>query len=390
VTGATDPRPGAEGADRSAVSGRPGGAAAPGGAAETLGTLPAVMRQALFYAPGDVRITQVPVPTPGPGELLVRVEVALVCGTDVKTYRRGHPVLLAEAPAPFGHEYCGVVAAVGAGAEGFAVGDRVSSANSAPCGHCFFCRREQLSLCENLQPLLNGAYADYLLVPARIVEVNMFRVPYGMEPERAALLEPLACVLKGLEVGDVGPGTTVGVVGLGPIGLMMTYAAAGRGARVIAVGRNDGKLAAARAVGAAEVVDLRTAGGDAPAVVRALTEQGKGVDVAVEAVGRPEVWDFAVAMVRRGGVVNFFGGCEQGSVATIDTYRLHYEELCLTAAFHHTPRHVRMAAEVLARVDFPHRTLVTHRYTLDELTKALRAAGRETEVKGLIKAAVIP
>ena len=348
------------------------------------------MRQAQFYAPGDVRLVHVPVPVPGPGEVLVKVEVALVCGTDAKTYRRGHPVLLAQAPTPFGHEYAGVVAAVGEGVVEFQVGDRVTSANSAPCGHCFFCRREQFSLCEHLQPLLNGAYADYLLVPARIVEVNMMRVPEGMEPERAALLEPLACVLKGLEVGDVGPGTTLGVVGLGPIGLMMTYAAAGRGARVIVVGRNDRKLAAAKQLGAAALVDLRQAGDDPAAVVRALTEEGRGVDVAVEAVGLPDVWDFTVSIVRRGGVVNFFGGCEEGSTASVDTYRLHYEELCLTAAFHHTPRHVRMAMDVLSRPDFPLRTLVTHRYTLEELVTPLRAASREIELDGFIKAAVVP
>ena len=271
------------------------------------------MRQALFYAPGDVRLAEVPIPVPAAGEVLVKVEVALVCGTDAKTYRRGHPVLLAQAPTPFGHEYTGTVAAMGDGVTTFEVGQRVTSANSAPCGHCYFCRREQFSLCEHLQPLLNGAYAEYLLVPARIVEVNMLRVPDGMEPERAALLEPLACVLKGLEVGDVGPGTTVGIVGLGPIGLMMTYAAASRGARVVAVGRNDHKLAAAQRVGAAALVDLRRVVGDPVEAVRELTEEGRGVDVAVEAVGMPDVWDFAVSIVRRGGMVNFFGGCEQGS-----------------------------------------------------------------------------
>jgi L-iditol 2-dehydrogenase len=331
-----------------------------------------------------------PVPAPGAGEVLVRVEVALVCGTDAKTYRRGHPVLLAQAPAPFGHEYAGVVAAVGEGVTEFHVGERVTSANSAPCGHCFFCLRDQFSLCEHLQPLLNGAYAEYLLVPERIVAVNMLRVPDGMEVERAALVEPLACVLKGLEVGDVGPGMTMGIVGLGPIGLMMTYAAATRGARVIAVGRNDHKLQAARLAGAAEIVDLRCVGEDPAGAVRGLTEEGRGVDVAVEAVGLPEVWDFAVSIVRRGGVVNFFGGCEQGSTACVDTYRLHYEELCLTAAFHHTPRHVRKAMDLLSRPDFPVRSLLTHRYTLEELVIPLRAVGRAIEVEGLIKAAVIP
>lgn len=347
------------------------------------------MRQALFYAPGDVRLAEVSVPQPGRGEVLVKVEVALVCGTDAKTFRRGHPLLLERAPAPFGHEYCGVVVEVGEGVAAFARGDRVTSANSAPCGHCFFCRRNQASLCEHLQPLLNGAYADYLLVPAPIVAVNMFKVPSGMPPERAALLEPLACVLKGLEVGEVGPGTTLGVVGLGPIGLMMVYAASHRGARVIAVERNLHKLEAARRMGAAEVVNT-SAVDDPVEVVRELTEEARGVDVAIEAVGRPDVWDFAVGIVRRGGVVNFFGGCEPGSEACIDTYRLHYEELCLTAAFHHTPRHVRMAMDVLTRPEFPHEVLITHRYTLDEVVTPLRVMSKEIESQGFIKAAVIP
>jgi L-iditol 2-dehydrogenase len=347
------------------------------------------MRQLLFHGPGDVRLTQVEVPSPAPGEVLVKVEVALVCGTDAKTYRRGHPVLLEQSPAPFGHEYCGVVAEVGAGIDAFRPGDRVTSANSAPCGHCFFCRREQFSLCEDLQPLLNGAYADYLLVPARIVAVNMFQVPDDVESERAALLEPLACVLKGLEVGDVGPGTTVAVVGLGPIGLMMTYAATHLGARVIGIERNAHKLAVALQMGAAAVVDTRVEVDPAQAV-RRLTEEDRGVDVAVEAVGSPDAWDFAVSIVRRGGVVNFFGGREEGSEAFVDAYRLHYEELCLTAAFHHTPRHVGMAMDLLQRPDFPHLALITHRYTLDEVVTPLRVMSKEIAAPGFIKAAVRP
>lgn len=348
------------------------------------------MRQALFFGPGDVRISQVPVPSPGRGEVLVKVEVALVCGTDAKTFRRGHPILLERSPAPFGHEYAGVVVETGQGVEAFRPGDAVTSANSAPCGHCFFCRRDQFSLCEHLQPLLNGAYADYLLVPAHIVATNMFKVPAGMPPERAALVEPLACVLKGVEVGDPGPGTTVAVVGLGPIGLMLVYAATARGAKVIAVGRNRHKLETAARMGAYRVVDVQSAD-DPVASVLELTEEERGVDVAIEAVGLPEVWDFAMAIVRKGGTVNFFGGCEQGSVAQVDTYRLHYEEIALEATFHHTPRHVRMAMEVLARPDFPHEALITHRYTLDDLTLPLRMMNKELEPEpGFIKAAVVP
>lgn len=348
------------------------------------------MRQARFHGPGDVRLAEVPVPSPGPGEVLVKVEVALVCGTDAKAYRRGHPVLLAKAPAPFGHEYAGTIVEVGEGVSGFRVGDRVTSANSAPCGHCFFCRRDQFSLCEHLQPLLNGAYADYLLVPAPIVATNMFRIPSNMPAERAALLEPLACVLKGLEVGNPGPGTSVAIIGLGPIGLMLVYGAAARGARVIAVGRGEHKLEAARRMGAEHVVDY-DASGDPLAAILSLTEEERGVDLAVEAVGLPEVWDFALSAARKGGTVNFFGGCEEGSIAEVDTYRLHYEELTLTAAFHHTPRHVRLAMELLQRSDLPHEVLVTHRYPMDELVVPLRMMSKEMpRDPAFVKAAVVP
>src|SRR5665648_61758 len=348
------------------------------------------MRQALFHGPGDVRLVEVPVPSPGAGEVLVKVEVTLVCGTDAKTYRRGHPVLLTEAPAPFGHEYSGTIVETGEGVSNFRVGDRVTSANSAPCGHCFFCRRDQFSLCEHLQPLLNGAYADYLLVSAPIVAVNMFRVPEGMPAERAALLEPLACVLKGLEVGNPGPGVSVAIIGLGPIGLMLAYGAASRGARVIAVGRGEHKLEAARRMGAEHVIDS-DGSDDALAALRALTEEERGVDLAVEAVGLPEVWDFTIAAARKGGTVNFFGGCEEGSLATVDTYRLHYEELTLAATFHHTPRHVRFAMALLKRPDLPHEVLITHRYPLEELVLPLRMMSKELPPDpAFIKAAVVP
>lgn len=347
------------------------------------------MRQALFYAPGDVRVERVAIPHPGPGEVLVRVEVALVCGTDAKTFRRGHPVLLERAPAPFGHEYAGIVEEVGEGVESISPGDRVTSANSAPCGHCFFCRRGQDSLCENLQPFLNGAYADYLLVPERIVAVNMFRVPEGMEPEQAALVEPFSCVLKGLEVTEVGPGVTVGVLGLGPIGLMMTHAAVSQGAEVIAIGRHGRHLGVARDMGAQALVDTESEE-DPVAAVRSFTEEGRGADFVVEAVGSPEAWSLALAMVRAGGVVNFFGGCEEGTVTCVDTYRVHYEELRLASTFHHSPRHVRMAMDLLGRSGLLSRELLTHRYTLDELDVPLRVANKELSEEGFIKAAVFP
>ena len=148
------------------------------------------MRALRFHGPGDLRVEEVPRPEPGPGDVLVQVEVALTDGTDAKAFRRGHPLLLAELPSPFGHEFCGI---------DVATGRRVVAANSAPCGECAACRRGEETLCENLQPFLNGAYAEYLLVPRRIAERNLLPAPSGLAPEVAAMVEPLACCLRGVE-----------------------------------------------------------------------------------------------------------------------------------------------------------------------------------------------
>src|SRR5690242_10287095 len=176
--------------------------------------IPSDMLAARFYAPRDVRLERVPVPMPGPGAVLVRVLAATTCGTDLKAFRRGHPVLLGPPPAPFGHEYAGEIVAVGAGAEHWQPGMRVAGANSAPCGACFYCRRERESLCELLR-LWNGAYAEYALSPAAIVARNLYARPAKVDPCAAALAEPLACALHAVEDAGVRPDDTVAIIGSG-------------------------------------------------------------------------------------------------------------------------------------------------------------------------------
>src|SRR5215469_8107823 len=160
------------------------------------------MLAALFYAPLDVRLEERPIPQPGPGEILLQIAAATTCGTDLKTFRRGHPVLFQRTPAPFGHEVAGVVAATGAGVTRCKEGDAVVVANSAPCLECFFCRRGQFSLCENLL-FLNGAYAEYLLVPERIVRQNLYHLPRGISFATVAVTEPLACALHGVDASAI-------------------------------------------------------------------------------------------------------------------------------------------------------------------------------------------
>ena len=175
------------------------------------------MSAAVLYGAEDLRLEQVEVPVAGPGELVVRVGAALTCGTDLKVFRRGYHARMGKPPMPFGHELAGTVIDLGRDVIGFAPGDRVVPLNSAPCDVCYFCGRGQQNLCDDLL-FNNGAYAEYLRVPARIVEKNTLPVPDSLPFSHAALTEPLACAVRGLEESNVQPGDLVVVIGAGPLG----------------------------------------------------------------------------------------------------------------------------------------------------------------------------
>jgi L-iditol 2-dehydrogenase len=315
------------------------------------------VRALVFHGPGDVRVEDVPKPEPGLGDVLVQVEVALTDGTDSKAFQRGHPVLLGPPPSPFGHEFCGVDTATGR---------RVVAANSAPCGECAPCRRGGDTLCERLFPLLNGAYAEYLLVPDRIARRNLLPVPDGLRSEVAALVEPLACCLHGVARADVQADDTVAILGAGPIGLMLCACVADAGGRPLVVG------------GRPERRQLATHFGG-------TTGTARGADVVIEAAGTEQAWHEAVELVRPGGTVLFFGGLPRETTVAVDSYRLHYEELTLRGAFHHTPATVRAALAFLASGAHPWERLITHQVGLDGVAALLADPPRD-----YLKAAVVP
>ncbi len=268
------------------------------------------MKAAVLYGKEDLQIESVAVPSIGDGDVLVRVQAALTCGTDVKVFRRGYHARMIVPPALFGHELAGDIVAVGKGVQNFQVGQRVVAANSAPCLECFYCKRGSENLCEDLL-FNNGAYAEYIRIPARIVERNMYEIPSHVTYQDAALVEPLACVLRGIDETAMRPGDTVAVIGLGPIGLMFVRLAKQYGARVLALGRRKTQLDRAAAMGADELL-ISGQPDETVENVRKLTG-GHGADIAIEAVGNPETWETAARSLRRGGVVNFFGGCPNDS-----------------------------------------------------------------------------
>ncbi|MGH9629201.1 MAG: zinc-binding dehydrogenase [Bryobacteraceae bacterium] len=342
------------------------------------------MMAAVLYGQEHLEVHPVAVPSIGRPDVLVRVKAALTCGTDVKVFRRGYHARMIVPPALFGHELAGDIVAVGEDVRNFHAGQRVVAANSAPCLECYYCNRGLENLCEDLL-FNNGAYAEYIRIPGRIVQRNMHVIPEHVSYQDAALIEPLACVLRGLEETSIRPGDTVAVIGLGPIGLMFVRLAKIFGARVIALGRRQTQLERAAHMGASELLNTSMET-DLVAAVHSLTS-GRGADIAIEAVGMPETWQLAVRLLRRGGTVNFFGGCANNSQIALDTSLLHYSELTCKASFHHTPAHIKLALEAVSRGDITARDFVNREEPLANLLEVMRHLMSHN---GHLKTAIIP
>ncbi len=345
------------------------------------------MQAAVLHGREDVRIEEVPIPKAEAGELIVRVGAALTCGTDLKVFRRGYHARMIVPPALFGHELAGTVVEAGEGVSDFAPGDRVVALNSAPCGQCYYCQRDQENLCDDLL-FNNGAYAEFIKIPARIVAKNTLKVPEGVPLEHAALTEPLACAVHGFEDSLPRVGDIVAVIGGGPLGLMILHVAALAGYQTIALVRHEGQAEAARLLGATHIVQNPSVR-KAIEETRALTPGDRGVDIAIEAVGVPEAWQEAMELVRKGGTVNFFGGCAKNTHVTLDTNRIHYSDITMRATFHHTPAICRKALTLIASGRFQAGAFITGHAHLYELNRVFeKLMNRSTEAE--IKTAIVP
>jgi L-iditol 2-dehydrogenase len=344
------------------------------------------MSAAVLYGREDLKIERIPIPAVAADEVLVRVKVALTCGTDLKVWRQGYHARMIVPPAVFGHELSGVIESVGSGVSaGIEPGAWVVPANSAPCNLCLFCRKGQSNLCESLL-FNNGAYAEYIRIPGRIVRENLLKVPAHVSFQDAALVEPLACILRGIEETGIQPGDTTVVIGCGPIGLQFIRILSGRGVRVIALAKRKSQIRAAERCGSSAALDVSQLANPVRRV-RELTEAGHGADSVIEAVGFPETWQWAVQMVRRGGTVNLFGGCPRGSHVQFDPSVLHYSEITIRSTFHHTPHFIRKALEAIAQGEIAASDFVTGEIPLKELPRFFQGMKSRN---GELKVAVIP
>jgi L-iditol 2-dehydrogenase len=344
------------------------------------------MTAAVLYGREDLKIERVDIPDVGPDEALVRVKVALTCGTDLKVWKQGFHARMITPPAIFGHELAGVVKTLGRDVNGgLRVGARVVPANSAPCNVCLFCRKDRTNLCEDLL-FNNGAYAEYIRIPGRIVQQNLLEIPAHVSFLDAAMVEPLACVLRGIDETGINPGDTTVLIGCGPIGLKFIRILAGRGVQVIALGKRPTQVRAAERLGARAAFDVTQLGNPVRAV-RELSEAGRGADSVIEAVGSPITWQWAIQMVRPGGTVNLFGGCPRGTQVEFDPAALHYSEITIKSTFHHTPHFIREALAAIARGEIRASDFVTGEIPLRELPRMFEHMKHRN---GELKTAVIP
>ena len=321
------------------------------------------MLAALLYGQEDLRLEQVPDPTPQAGEVVIQVEAATTCGTDLKVWRRGGHAKMLTPPTLFGHEGAGRIVAVGAGVTDWRVGDRIVANNSAPCMKCFFCQRQEYSLCPHLT-WNNGTFAEYLKIPAPIVRHNLLQVPDHLPLVLAAMTEPLACVLHGINRAGVKPHDKVVVLGDGAIGLMFV-AVLSQYTEIILWGGNNQRLEIGEKLGAARTFNYHQVT-DIANTVKELTD-GWGADVVIEATGVPSVWETAIACGRPGATINLFGGCPRDTTITVNTEQLHYSELTLKGVFHNTPEYVKAALSLIASGTIPFDLLISEHRPLQDL-----------------------
>ena len=346
-------------------------------------TQEAAARQAVLFEPGRLELRDFDPPHPGPGEILLEVKCALSCGTDLKTWRRGHPMW--KLPTPLGHEFSGVVAEIGSGVTKFRVGDSMMAAPTAPCGNCFFCSHGQENLCPDaVGKMLLGAYADYLLIPSHIVAFYAFRKPESIDFDQAALLEPLSCVVHANDMARPQPAETVLIVGAGAFGLLHLLLLKSQNVRqVVIAGRREHRLKTAGKLGADQVIDVEH--DDADEEISKLND-GHGPDLVIECTGQLEGWQNAIKWARRGGRVVLFGGCPAGTTVSLDTHRMHYDNLTLLGPFHYRSRDVRRAYELLEQNQLNAGRVIDERRRLSDLKEVFGLL----ENGSCLKCAVIP
>jgi L-iditol 2-dehydrogenase len=343
------------------------------------------VKAAILQAPNHIALTTTADPTLEPGDLLVRMRAATICGTDIRVFR-GRKTMGIRYPSIIGHEFAGEIVDTGGRAD-LSVGDRVGLCPAIPCGHCHLCKRGAENLCPNGMNFgyeIDGGFADLIRVPAKAVDGgNLRRLPAAMGFAEAALIEPLSCVLNGQEKVGLGFADTVLVIGAGPIGQLHILLAALRGAmRIIVSDPNAGRREAALRSGADVVIDPTAE--DVAARVRAETD-GRGADVLLCAIGVPALARQATDLVAQGGRISLFAGFSKGETSEMDINAIHYGEITVTGAFGLSRRNFDDAFDMVASGRLKVAPLITDTFGLDDLPHAFEVAESGSAIKVAIE-----
>lgn len=329
------------------------------------------MKAVVYYAPKDLRVETIPVPSCGDDEIRVKVDACAVCGTDLKSYLVGNPRI--QAPLVSGHEFTGIVQTIGEKVDGFSLGDRIVMATSVSCGECYYCKQGWRNLCANVAPMgfsYPGGMAEYVTIPARALNNgHVIKVPAHIKAEHAALAEPVSCTVNAMENCGIQPDDTVVVIGAGPMGIINACVAKGVGAgKIILAEINEARLKQAEPFGFDRLVN--PANEDLTQIILDETE-GIGADVVIVAAPAAQPQEQALAMARKRGTVCLFASLPVGkNMLSVDSRKIHYGELRVVGTSDSTPKHVQKAVELLAKGSIPAEKLATHLLTLDEILKA--------------------
>jgi L-iditol 2-dehydrogenase len=329
------------------------------------------MKAAVFYAPKDLRLEERDIPTPRKGEVIVKVDASGLCPSDVRIYKIGSSSV--KPPITLGHEFVGRVHEIGSEVQGFEKDDKVNVAADAYCGRCRMCQRAHENTCENILTFgynVNGAHADYVLVPQRFVERGgIFLLDDHIDTEEATMTEPLACSLNTIETLGAGPDKTIAVIGDGPMGLLhVALAKLYAVEKIMLIGLVDRKLRLGKELGATDLIDAK---GDPEKAVLDATN-GIGSDIVVVTAVMPQTIAEALRMVSRHGCVSIFGGTPKGAKAEFEPNLIHYNETSLTGSFGYSYAQYTRASKIVATQKIPLKKLISHRFKLDQIHDAIK------------------
>jgi L-iditol 2-dehydrogenase len=338
------------------------------------------MKALRYYGPGDLKLEEAVVPGLKSGEVMVRVQAAGICATDLKTFQRGHPKI--QPGSVIGHEIAGVIMEVNQ-APGWKIGDRVAVAPYAPCLQCPQCKHRNYTTCENLmEPGLDpGGFAEIVRVPKRIVDQDMVRLPAEIPISLGALTEPLACCIHGLEALYLSPLDTLLIIGDGTMGLLQAILARKAGvSKIILSGKIPERLSIAR-----ELADMVVDVSRQDLVSELQKVAPAGADKVMVSVGDTRVAESAVQYVAKGGILNIYAGMPKGTMLNVDPNRIHYDEIRLVGTFGFTPVHFHKAAEALMIHEHDINKIISGTVRLEEVTSALSAMAEYRGIKYLVE-----